>query len=55
MEVDLAAAVPRGGGPRYAGVRVRLDASMPPALYGDLALLGLPLRSARYCAPFAFR
>ena len=54
VEVDLAAAVPRGGGPRYAGVRVRLDASMPPALYGDLALLGLSLRPTKYYVSFGF-
>lgn len=54
VEVDLAAVVPREGGPRYVGVRVRLDTTMPPALYDDIVLLGLSLRSTRYYASFGF-
>lgn len=54
IAVDLASAAPKPGAPRYLSIRVRLDTSVPPALYDDFLLVGLWLRSTKYYASFGF-
>ena len=54
VEVDPSAVTLRPNAPRYLSIRVRLDTSVPPALYDDLVLTGLSLRSTKYYVSFGF-
>ncbi|MDP9383006.1 MAG: hypothetical protein M3Q29_23290 [Chloroflexota bacterium] len=54
VRTDLGLVTPPPRTPRYISVRVRLDTSMPPALYDDFVLVGLSLQSTKYYASFGF-
>jgi hypothetical protein len=54
VQVDPGVVTPRPDAPRYMCVRVRLDTSMPPALYDDFVLTSLYLLSTKYYASLGF-